>query len=104
MATLKEQQDEWFAINAPLGRQLGYPECCIKEFCAQPPELLKKIKTPTKDDLRRYKAGHINGHFTGFIPCSFHAKQIVMGKITLASLIKDRDMALLPFPLLGRGI
>lgn len=98
MKTLKEQQQEWFEINAPMGKQLGYPDCCIKEFCDQPPEWLKKQGAPSKVDLRRFRAGHINGQFTGFIPCAFHAKEIVTGKITLASLIKDRDIFLPLFP------
>ena len=99
MKTLKEQQDEWFNINAPFGKDLGYPDCCIKEFCDQPPEWLKKQKSPSKIDLRRYKAGCINGQFTGFIPCAFHAKEITMGRITLNSLINNRDKEFPPFPL-----
>lgn len=101
MKTLKEQQDEWYEINAPLGKELGYPECCIKEFCAQPPESLKN-KVATKDDILRYKSGCINGVFTGFIPCIFHAKEIAMEKITLASLIKNRNMEFGAFPDWGR--
>jgi len=97
MKTPKEKQQEWFEENAPFGKELGYPDCCIKEFCEQPPALLKKMNKPTKDDLRRYKAGCINGQFTGFIPCSFHAKEITMGKITLASLIKNRNNKYPPF-------
>lgn len=99
MKSLKQQQDEWYEINAPFGRDLGYPECCIKEFCAQPPALLKKMKSPTKIDVRRYKAGCINGKFTGFVPCAFHAKQITEEKITLESLIKNRNVDFPRFPL-----
>jgi hypothetical protein len=100
MKTLKEEQQEWFEINAPFGKQLGYPDCCIKEFCDQPPALLKRnLGNATKDDKRRYKAGCIDGVFTGFIPCAFHAKQITMGKITLASLITNRDITMPRFPL-----
>ena len=98
MKTLQEEQKEWFDINSPLGKDLGYPECCIKEFCDQPPALLKRMKKPTKDDKRRYKAGCINGVFTGFVPCAFHAKEITMGRISLLSLIKDRDNMFPPFP------
>ena len=97
MKNLKELQDKWYDVNAPMGKELGYPECCINEFCAQPPELLKNSK-PSKDDLRRYKAGCINGVFTGFIPCAFHAREIVMGRVTLHSLIKNRSDKFLPFP------
>ncbi len=97
--TMQEHKDAWFEENAPFGRDLGYPECCIKEFCDQPPALLKKnLGKATKDDKRRYKAGCIDGVFTGFIPCKEHAKQIVMGKITLQSLIQNRNKDFNPFP------
>lgn len=76
---------KWTEENKPIGEMLGYPDCCIKEFCQQPPQLMKG--NPTKDDIMRYKAGCINGVFTGFIPCAEHAKQILQGKITLESLI-----------------
>lgn len=94
---LKEHQEKWFAENAPLGKELGYPDCCIKEFCDQPPEFLKYSK-PTKDDQRRLKAGCIDGNFTGFIPCARHAKEITMGKITLKSLIQNRNPEFPIFP------
>lgn len=97
MDNLKQQQEEWFELNAPTGRLLGYPECCIKEFCNQPPEFLRRFQ-PTKDDIKRYQAAHVNGKFTGFFPCINHARQILAGKITLASLIKDREVELPPFP------
>jgi hypothetical protein len=97
MKTLKEQQDEWFKINAPFGKELGYPDCCIKEFCDQPPELLHNNE-PTKDDIGRYEAGCINGDFTGFIPCVKHSKEILSGKITLASLITNRNKDFPQFP------
>lgn len=97
MKNLKQHQDNWFAENSPIGIELGYPECCIKEFCAQPPIYLKYHK-PSKDDQRRYKAGCINGVFTGFIPCAFHAKEITTGKITLKSLIKNRSDKFPEFP------
>ncbi len=93
---LKQHQQEWYEENAPLGRELGYPECCIKAFCDLPPAFLKHT-TPSKDDKRRYKAGSINGVFSGFIPCAFHAKEITMGKITLLSLINNRNEKFPPF-------
>lgn len=96
--TMQEHKDAWFEENAPFGKELGYPDCCIKEFCDQPPALLRRMKEPTKDDKRRYKAGCINGEFTGFIPCAFHAKQITMGKITLQSLIQNRSEKFGQFP------
>lgn len=99
MKISKERIEEWYQENLPSGQILGYPECCIREFGNQPPELLKRTK-PTKDDKRRYKAGCINGEFTGFIPCLEHAKQIAQGKITLQSLIDygKRDVFLPNFP------
>ena len=81
---------KWTEENEPIGKALGYPDCCIREFCQQPPQLLEG-KKPTKDDIRRLKASYINGKFTGFIPCKEHAKQILQGKITLASLV-DNDV------------
>lgn len=91
---------DWTEENTPIGKNLGYPECCIKEFCQQPPVYIRYHK-PTKDDARRYKAGCINGKFTGFIPCKEHAKQITMGKIKLEDLIDvvRRDAFLPDFPL-----
>lgn len=100
MKSLKEKQDEWYEENAPFGKDLGYPECCINEFCAQPPGSFKG--KPSKIDRRRYRAGCINGEFTGFIPCDSHARQIVQGKITLVSLINDRNIIFAPFPFHGR--
>lgn len=94
---LKQHIEKWTEENAPFGRDLGYPDCCIKEFCNQPPVLLNNTN-PTKDDKRRYKAGCINGQFTGFIPCAFHAKQITMGKISIFDLIKNRRADFPPFP------
>mgnify|MGYP001600193953 CR=1 FL=1 len=94
---LQKLKDDWFAENAPFGKELGYPDCCIKEFCEQPPVLLR-MKTPTKVDIQRYKAGCINRQFTGFIPCAFHAKEIMMGKITLQSLIQNRSKDFNTFP------
>lgn len=103
MKTDQQLKDEWFAENAPLGKKLGYPDCCIKAFCDQPPVILKRSAgNPSKDDKRRYKAGCINGVFTGFVPCADHAKQITMGKITLESLITNRDKEFAPFPDFGR--
>ncbi len=97
--TMQEHKDAWFKENAPLGKELGYPDCCIKEFCDQPPALLKKnLGKATKDDKRRYKAGCIDGVFTGFIPCKVHARDIVMGKIKLENLINNRSNDFPNFP------
>lgn len=97
---IKQLQDRWRETNAPLGKKLGYPQCCIDAFCAQPPQVLQASK-PTEDDKLRYKVSILNGKATGFIPCIDHAKQIASGKITLQSLIKDRDPDFGIFPFFG---
>ena len=45
---LEKHIKEWTEENTPLGKELGYPDCCIKEFCNQPPVLLRNSK-PKKD-------------------------------------------------------
>lgn len=89
--------DAWREENTPLGIDLGYPRCCISDFCSQPPELLNRVGA-TKPDIMRYEAGCIEGEFTGFIPCYKHAKQIEAGEIELISLIKGRSQFFPPFP------
>lgn len=93
----KRLQEKWFKINEPSGKILGYPDCCIKAFGDDAPEIMARTR-PTKEHQQRYKAACINGEFTGFIPCIEHAKQILAGKIQLADLIKNRDENLPPFP------
>lgn len=88
---------KWYDINAPYGKLLGYPDCCIKAFCDQPPQLLK-ITRLTDDDRMRFDAAHINGEYTGFIPCAEHARQVKTGDITLQSLIKNRSDEFPEFP------
>lgn len=90
-------KNRWYKINAPLGEKLGYPDCCIKAFCNQPPELLK-LMSVTENDRMRYNAAFVDGQYTGFIPCTYHAKKIMKGEITLTDLIKDRDIDMPPFP------
>jgi hypothetical protein len=97
MRDLQESKNRWLKINAPIGKKFGYPECCIKEFCDQPPELMEEMD-PGENDIGRYKAGCLEGEFTGFIPCIKHSKMILAGEITLGSLIKDRDENLPEFP------
>lgn len=63
----------------------------------QTPEYLKKHGV-NKTDKLRFKMAHVNGVYSGFIPCSLHAMDIAAGKIKLADLITGRDPALLPFP------
>ncbi len=96
MENLKQLQAEWFAENAPFGKALGYPDCCIKAFCDQPPALLRNTGA-TKEDVERYEAGCIQGVYTGFIPCIRHAREIKAGKCTLESLIKNRNSKFPPF-------
>jgi hypothetical protein len=103
--TLQEEQKEWYDINAPLGRALGFPECCIKAFCNDTPQEMKRRAEkgiePGIIHRMRYVAGCVNGKFTGFIPCPAHALDIVMGAITLESLITNRDKSFPPFPVYG---
>jgi hypothetical protein len=89
---------EWYQENAPFGRVLGYPYCCILEFCDQPPALLQGVE-PSQIDIDRYNAGYVDGEFTGFIPCAYHAGLILEGRISLASLIHGRNPAFPPFPI-----
>lgn len=95
---LKEHIKNWTNENEPLGELLGYPKCCIKEFCNQPPIVLESNILPTDEDQMRYESACIDGDFTGFIPCVNHAKQIKDGKIKLSSLIKNRDIHFAKFP------
>jgi hypothetical protein len=88
---------EWTRINAPLGIELGYPLCCVNEFCQQPPFVLNNQK-PSKTDQKRYKAACINGQYSGFIPCAFHASQINAGKMNLSDLVKNRSDEFPEFP------
>lgn len=97
MIDLYKFKKRWYDENYDFGRSLGYPECCVQEFCDQPPELMQAT-IPTKSDRLRFKAAHVNGEYTGFIPCKEHAKQVLSGEITLQSLIKNRDEKFPPFP------
>lgn len=93
----KNIEDEiWFEQNFQIGELMGYPNCCIKEFCDQPPSLMKN-KLPTQNDKKRFKAAHINGVWSGFIPCVKHANLILSKKIKLSDLIKNRSKDLPPF-------
>lgn len=89
-------KEDWYNRNAPLGLDLGYPQCCVNEFCAQPPELLKG--KPTREDIQRHDAGFLNNQFTGFIPCAKHSREIIAREITLESLIKNRSNEFGQFP------
>jgi hypothetical protein len=88
----------WTEMNRPIGERLGFPDCCIKEFCNQPPKSM--TGNPTTSDMTRYNSACIGGIFTGFVPCIKHAKEIEIGAITLESLInlEKRDLAFPKFP------
>lgn len=94
---IEKSIQEWTEENSPYGKKLGYPDCCIKEFCDQSPFVLKHSISDANDHMR-FEAAHIDGAYSGFIPCVAHAKEIIAGKITLASLIKDRSSEFPPFP------
>jgi len=61
------------------GKFYGYPECCINQFIYN----IKNKKKHTKDQIRVSK-------YKGFIPCEFHTKLILEGKMKLEDLINDR--------------
>jgi hypothetical protein len=91
---------EFIESSKESGRKYGYPQCCIDAFCKDTPTALKfksSIKEKIKDTLR-YKMGHLNGKFTGFIPCYEHAKQIARKKITLSSLVSKTPERTIEFP------
>lgn len=93
---LKEEQKKWKEENEAFGQRLGYPQCCIDQFCNEPPYYLENSKI--RDiDYYRYKAACINNNYLGFIPCDAHAMQILNNEIRLQDLIKNRDIAFPPF-------
>jgi len=91
------ENTKWYTENKWFGIALGYPECCVNEFCVLSPEVMARTR-PTKDDQMKLTSGHIDNKFTGFIPCLNHAKQINNGEITLESLIKNRNPKYPSFP------
>lgn len=99
---LKSKQRSWYKINAPLGRELGYPECCIKAFCNQPPELMKLVGA-RQSDYERYEAALIDGQYSGFIPCHKCATKVLSGEIKLHDLVKNRSAEMPPFPHFGNN-
>ena len=81
----------WNNENYQIGIDLGYPKCCVQSFCLYPPSLLNnELFNTSKQHGLRFKAGHINGKFTGFISCTKCAKKVLNGKIPLIGLIKNR--------------
>lgn len=97
---LAARQQAWYDENAPLGRELGYPECCIRAFANDCPEALELPATDREKQWRqiRYLTGHIDGKFTGFIPCKKHAILIALHLRRLRKLIKGRSPLFPPFP------
>jgi hypothetical protein len=93
---LSAEVAKWWDQNYPLGKELGYPDCCIAAFCNQPPVLLNG--NATDNDIMRYEAALINGVYSGFIPCITHAGMVLRGQISLSDLIKNRNPAFRPFP------
>lgn len=95
---IETERKNWYEENAPLGKKLGYPECCINEFCNEAPNLITAKGEPSENDNLRYAAACIEGKYTGFIPCLKHALQITSGEIKLKDLIINRDPGLGEFP------
>ena len=95
---IEQIQKDWFEENAPLGKELGYPECCIKEFCNDAPEFLKE-NAPHEMHRLRYRASFRNGEYTGFIPCEYHAKKILSGEMEIENLIHGRNPDFPVFPM-----
>ena len=89
--------EEFIRSSRNSGKAYGYPQCCIDAFCVNTPTQMSKRRVSKADKLR-FKSGHINGTFTGFIPCLSHALKIHRGEITLESLISATPERTLPFP------
>lgn len=90
---------KWREINEPIGQRLGYPKCCVDEFCLAAPEILNNpLSRLTVIDHIRFDAAHVDGVYTGFIPCAEHARLVLLGKVKLADLIENRDINEPPFP------
>lgn len=60
------------------GNYYGYPSCCINAF------IRRSIDVEFTEDELLYSKG-------GFLPCKKHLKMIKQGKITIESLIQDRQ-------------
>lgn len=68
------------------GKYFGFPRCCRKAFMRSKKELHS-----------REKAGQLGGVGTGFIPCAWHARLILAGKVRLQDIIRNRACPT-PFP------
>mgnify|MGYP000982494659 CR=1 FL=1 len=93
------KEDEIFiATSRESGLNYGYPQCCIDEFVKYPPSKLKHFK-PSNSDRLRVKMSHVNGTYTGFIPCHKHALMIKSGEVTLEGLVDlSKRKTIVPFP------
>lgn len=100
-----EKENKWQAhlsttnpkLITELGVALGYPSCCVREFC----DVTKRQsqgKSPKRSDKLRLRAAYVDDVFTGFVPCKSHAQQILKGKISLGDLINDRSSEFSAFP------
>lgn len=94
---MDQAKAEWREENYDFGISLGYPECCVEQFCNEPPLFLKNTKRRIID-VDRYNSAFINGEYTGFIPCDKHATEIISGKLLLQDLVQNRDDKFRPFP------
>lgn len=88
-----ESQMFWHKENYQLGIDLGYPKCCVKQFCAESPDIINSnlYYMDIQDNLR-FKAAQVNGVFTGFVPCYKCAEKVLSGKVKLHELIKNRKI------------
>jgi hypothetical protein len=93
--------EQWDNENRALGESLGYPQCCIDQFCSEPPRYYKNKIAADVIMQMRYQASHVDGKYTGFIPCTKHAHLILAGDIRIEDLITNRDSELPAFPLVG---
>ena len=75
-------------VTEELGKYFGYPECCIREYNAI---LAKGGRKSPEQLLVRSQHNH------GFTPCTAHARRILLGVITVESLIRNR-ICPLPYP------
>lgn len=90
---------QFILVSKDSGKKYGYPECCIEEFCSQPPSYFNS--SHPYDELKnktRWEAAQLNGKFSGFIPCYKHSQQILSGLITLESLVNKTSERTLDFP------
>ena len=89
----RAEAKKWYMDNYALGMDLGFPECCVREFSAKTPGFFQ----PTEADRRRVEASMIHGEPSGFIPCHRCAERVLAGEVKLEGLI-DKQRRLLIFP------